>query len=164
MLSADAEITSRMQQINAFEIQLRNKRLELARMLDNPRPNQTRVTLTRNEIARLESMIQEMRGELTSPKNSAQSLASISGELKVAEADLATRQLLLSQALQQLETARIEANRQVRYLSLGVAPVPPDEPTYPKAFENTVLAFLIFSGLYLMISLTASILREQVSV
>ncbi len=164
VLSADAEITSRMQQINAFELRLRNKQLELSRLLDNPRPNPTRVSLIRKDIQRLQDMIREMRNELTSPKNSAQSLASISGELKVAEADLATRQMLLSQALQQLETARIEANRQVRYLSLGVAPVPPDEPTYPKAFENTVLAFLIFSGLYLMISLTASILREQVSV
>jgi capsular polysaccharide transport system permease protein len=37
------------------------------------------------------------------------------------------------------------------------------EPSYPRKFENTVLAFLIFSGIYLMISLTASILREQVS-
>jgi len=163
VLSADAEISSRMQQISAFEVQLRKKRLDLAQMMDNPRPNRTRVAIAQKEIARLESLIQEMRGELTSSNNSTESLASISGELKVAEADLATRQLLLSQALQQLETARIEANRQVRYLSLGVSPVPPDEPTYPKAFEDTVLAFLIFSGLYLLISLTASILREQVS-
>jgi capsular polysaccharide transport system permease protein len=29
--------------------------------------------------------------------------------------------------------------------------------------ENTLLAFLIFSGIYLMLSMTASILREQVS-
>ncbi len=70
---------------------------------------------------------------------------------------------MVQQALQQMEAARIEANQQVRYLSLSVHPVAPDEATYPRAFENTVLAFLIFSGIYLMISLTASILREQVS-
>jgi capsular polysaccharide transport system permease protein len=39
--------------------------------------------------------------------------------------------------------------------------VAPDEPTYPRAFENTLLAFLIFGGIYLMLSLTASVLREQ---
>ena len=44
-----------------------------------------------------------------------------------------------------------------------MAPVAPDEATYPKAFQNTIVAFLIFSGIYLMLSLTASILREQVS-
>ena len=38
-----------------------------------------------------------------------------------------------------------------------------DEAAYPRAFENTLLAFLIFGGIYLMFSLTASILREQVS-
>ena len=59
--------------------------------------------------------------------------------------------------------ARRLTNRQVRYLSLGVSPVAPDEATYPKAIQNTIVAFLIFSGIYLMLSLTASILREQVS-
>lgn len=41
--------------------------------------------------------------------------------------------------------------------------VEPDEATYPRALENTILAFLVFAGIYLMISLTASILREQVT-
>ena len=92
-----------------------------------------------------------------------QSLARITGELRLAERELQTRELMVTQALQQLETARIEANRQTRYLSMAVAPIAPDEASYPRSFENTILAFLIFSGVYLMISLTASILREQVS-
>ena len=62
-----------------------------------------------------------------------------------------------------MEAARVEANKQVRYLSLSMPPVPPDEATYPKAFQNTLVAFLIFGGIYLMLSLTVSILREQVS-
>ncbi len=45
----------------------------------------------------------------------------------------------------------------------SVEPVVSEDPSYPRSFENTILAFLIFSGIYLMISLTASILREQVS-
>jgi len=70
---------------------------------------------------------------------------------------------VLQSALEAKRQAEIEANKQVRYLSLSVRPVPSQDATYPRAFENTVLAFLIFSGIYLMISLTASILREQVS-
>jgi len=163
VLSADAEIASRMQQIGAYEVQLRDRRLQLAQLNDNPRPNRTKVSIAEKSIVRLDALIKEMRGELTTGNGSTQSIAQISGELRVAEADLATRQLLLSQSLQQLETARIAANRQVRYLSLGVHPVAPDEASYPKSFENTVLAFLVFSGIYLMISLTASILREQVT-
>ena len=51
----------------------------------------------------------------------------------------------------------------MRYLTVSVRPVASQDPSYPRAFENTILAFLIFAGIYLMISLTASILREQVS-
>lgn len=163
VLSADAEISAKMQAIASYEVQLRDRRLELAELKDNPRPNRTKVEIAEKAIARLEALIADMRGELTEGNSSTGSLASISGELRVAEADLATRQLMLSQSLQQLETARIEANRQVRYLSLGVSPIAPDEATYPRSFENTLLAFLIFGGIYLMASLTAAILREQIT-
>jgi capsular polysaccharide transport system permease protein len=61
-----------------------------------------------------------------------------------------------------MELARIEANRQVRYLSVSVSPTPPDEPAYPKAFENTHGHPVDHAGVYLMISMTAAILREQV--
>ena len=163
VLSAEMEVTSQMSQISALEVELQSERLKLEELLDNARPNRTRVEVTERNIARLERVIGEMRDALTQGDGNTASLATITGELVVAEADLQTRQALLSQALQQLENARIEANRQVRYLSLNVRPVVPDEPSYPRAFENTLLAFLIFGGIYLMASMTASILREQVS-
>jgi capsular polysaccharide transport system permease protein len=118
----------------------------------------------RGDIARLEALIADLRSKLTTTSGSSgESLAQISGQLAVAQADLETRTVLMQQALQQLETARIEANKQTRYLEMSVHPVAPDQPTYPRAFENTILAFLVLAGIYLMISLTASILREQVS-
>lgn len=75
-----------------------------------------------------------------------------------------TLQLMLQQSLQLLETARLDANRQVRYLSIGVSPIAPDVPTYPRKMEDTILAFVNFMGIYIMLSLTIAILREQVSV
>jgi len=163
VLDPTAETGGVMTQITTFEVQLQEKRLQLQQLLDNRSPNQARVDGVQGDISRLENLIATLRGQLTDGSGTVSSLASISGELRMAEVDLQTRTLLMQQSLQQLETARIEANRQTRYLSLGVSPVPPDEATYPRAFENTLLAFLIFSGIYLMISLTASILREQVS-
>ncbi len=163
VLSAEAEVSSLMGQIAQFETQLRTERLQLLELMANPRPNQTRVQVAEANIARLEELIAEMRAQMTASGDDSTSLARITGELMIAEADLQTRQVLLAQSLQQLETARIEANRQVRYLAVGVTPIPPDRPTYPRAFESTFVAALIFAGIYLMISLTASILREQVS-
>jgi capsular polysaccharide transport system permease protein len=163
ILDPQSETASVMGQISAFETQLAEKQLQLQQLLDNPAPNAARVAGARGDIARLEELIAELRAPLTVASGEGASLARISAELRMAEVDLETRTMMMQESLQQLEAARIEANRQVRYLSTGVNPIPPDEPTYPRAFENTALALLIFSGIYLMMSLTASILREQVS-
>ncbi|MCF3972955.1 capsule biosynthesis protein [Paracoccus salsus] len=163
VLDPVAEGTVIMNQIATLEGQLSQKQLELGQLMANSRPQQSRVETVRGDIARLQEMIATTRLQLTQGNDTRSSLAAVTGELRIAESDLATRQELLAAAAAQMETARIEANKQVRYLSLSVAPVPPDEATYPRAVQNTLVAFLIFSGIYLMLSLTASILREQVS-
>lgn len=163
ILDPVAESTLLMSQIGTYDAQLIEKRLQLDQLLSNARPNQARVDGVKGDIARLEAVIGNLRAQLTETTSDNESLARISGQVAMAEVELQSRQLLLQSALQQLETARIEANRQVRYLAMGVRPVAPDEPTYPRVFENTLLSFLVFGGIYLMASLTASILREQVT-
>ena len=163
VLDPAAESTVVMNQIASLENQLSTKRLELGQLLSNTSPNESRVSAVRGDVTRLEQMIADTRQQLTQGNETRNSLATIGGELRIAESDLLTRQELLAAAAEQMESARIEANKQVRYLSLSITPVPPDEATYPKAFQNTLVAFLIFSGIYLMLSLTTSILREQVS-
>ncbi|MCK0121801.1 capsule biosynthesis protein [Loktanella sp. F6476L] len=150
-------------QISALEQQRQQLQLTLAERLGVRRPNQAQVEALQGQISSIESLIADVRGQISNATNSGRSLAESNTRLRLAEEDYAFQTLQVQAALAQLEAAQIEANRQVRYLSLGVEPVAPDEATYPRAFENTVLAFLIFAGIYLMISLTASILREQVS-
>ncbi|WP_298360328.1 capsule biosynthesis protein [uncultured Litoreibacter sp.] len=162
VLSPESEAQAIFAQISQLDGELLNERIALAQFLRNPRPNSAKVDASRNTIEQLELLIAEKRALLTESSSDAESLARVSGELLVAQADLQVRQELLGQAEAAFEAARLEANRQVRYLSVSVSPVAPDEATYPRAFENTLLAFLIFSGIYLMVSLTSSILREQV--
>jgi capsular polysaccharide transport system permease protein len=164
VLSSDSELTLVITQISTLESQLTQERLSLAQMEANPRPNQARMEPIRQRIETLESEIATLRAKMTEGSEGASSLAQVQSELLVAQADLETRRLILSQALQSVETARIEANRQVRFLSVSVNPIPPDEPAYPRAFENTLVTLLILLGIYLMVSMTAAILREQVSV
>jgi capsular polysaccharide transport system permease protein len=163
VLSGEVEVSLLTQQITTLEGQLNQERLSLADVRANARPNSARVAQVERRIGALESQIATLRGSLTQGSAGGQSVARAQRELVMAEADVATRQMLLAQSMQQMESARIEANRQVRYLSMGVSPIAPDEATYPRKFENTVLAFLIFAGVYLMLSMTASILREQVT-
>lgn len=164
VLSAEAEIAAQMGIINSLELQIEDKLLDLAEILDNPNPSVVRSEILQREIDRRVERVAVLRQKLTETTQSNVSLATISGELKIAETNMLTRQVMLQQSLQLLETARIDANRQVRYLSIGVTPIAPDVPTYPRKLENTILAFVIFMGIYIMLSLTVAILREQVSV
>jgi capsular polysaccharide transport system permease protein len=158
-----SETSALMGQISNFEIQVAEKRLQLQQLLDNTEPNAARVAGVEGDIRRLEDLISELRLQMTTQVGSQGSLASISARLRMAEVDLETRTMMMQESLQSMEAARIEAMRQVRFLSIGVAPIPPDEPTYPKVFENTLITLLILSAVYLLISLTAAVLREQVS-
>ncbi len=163
VLDPEGVIASLRSQINTFELQLQQKRLELAALEDNLRPNAAKVEGTAADIKRLEALIDTLNKRMTDASQGENSLASLSVKIQMAQADLATRDMMLQSALQQVEQTRMEANRQVRYLTTAVEPVPADTPSSPRKFENTILAFLIFSGIYLMCALTASILREQVS-
>ncbi|NNE89077.1 MAG: capsule biosynthesis protein [Silicimonas sp.] len=162
ILDPVSETAGIMTQVNTFETQLAEKRLQLNQLLDNERPNAARVAGVEGDIDRLQSLIGQLRSQMTEGSGSG-SLASVTARLSMAEVDLETRTMMMQESLQQLEVARVEANRQVRFLSLGVSPIPPDVPTYPRVFENTLIAFLIFGAIYLLTSVTVGILREQVS-
>ena len=162
-LSSEVEAGLITTQIGSLDAQLTQERLSLAQMKSNPVPNSARMNPVVARIATLEDQIAILRLRLTEDSVDGLSIASVQSGLLAAQADVATRQMLLAQSTTALETSRIEASRQVRYLSLNADPVAPDEPTYPRAFENTLVVMLIFGGIYLMISMTIAILREQVS-
>lgn len=163
ILSSEAEVGLITSQIGQLETQLTQDQLSLAQMESNQAPNKARMEPLKRRIATLQEQIADMRAKLTEEGKDGISLAQVQSDLLVAQADAATRQMLLAQSLQAMETSRVEANRQTRYLSVAVAPVAPDEAAYPRAFENTLVVMLIFAGIYLMISMTVAILREQVS-
>jgi len=163
ILDPTSEAASLVQQIARLEQQRTELQLTLQERLAVRRPNQAQVEALQSQIGNIDGLISNIRDRMTSSSSAGSSLASRNTELRLAEENYGFQTLLVQQALTQMEAAQIEANRQVRYLSLGVEPVAPDEATYPRVFENTILAFLVFSGIYLMISLTASILREQVT-
>ena len=163
LLDPEGVIGSLRSQISSYEVQLQERQLELAALMDNTRPNQARVDGVSGDIRRLEALLAELNTRMTDASRGENSLARLTARIQMAQADLATRDMMLQSALQQVEQTRMEANRQVRYLTTSVLPVASQEPSYPRSFEDTILAFLIFSGIYLMVSLTASILREQVT-
>lgn len=164
ILSSDAESKLITEQVATLEGQLTKDRLGLAQLESNENPNQARVDPLKRRIATMEVQVSDLRNRLTEANvGDGQTVADVQSELLIAEADVEVRTKMMAQAVEAMESARVAANRQVRYLSLSYPPVAPDEATYPRAFENTSVALLIFAGIYLMLSMTAAILREQVS-
>ena len=163
VLSSEVEVGLITTQIGALETQLTQDRLSLAQMESNETPNVARMEPLMRRIATLEAEIDSLRFKMTEDGADGLSIAKVQSELLVAQANVTTRQLMLASSLQAMESARVEANRQTRYLSISVNPIAPDDPAYPRAFENTLVVMLIFAGLYLMISMTVAILREQVT-
>jgi capsular polysaccharide transport system permease protein len=161
--SSEVEVGLITAQIGTLDAQLTQEKLALAQMESNANPNQARMDPVKTRITALESQINDLRQRLTQSGADGPSIAAVQSELVMAQADVATRQMMLAQATTAMETTRIEAGRQTRYLSIAVQPVAADDPTYPRAFENTLVVLLIFGGIYLMISMTIAILREQVS-
>ena len=156
-----AESAALQQRITNLQIELDQERINLASLNSLSNPLESRVQGTEATIALLEGQISSLRGQLSTGDGG--SIVSQNARLREAEENYASALLNFESARTQMDLSLIEANKQVRYLSVSVSPIAPDRPTYPKSFENTVLALLIFTGIYLMISLTASILREQVT-
>ena len=129
---------------------------------ENAWPNNSKVNAIRTSIRSNKDLIEAKQAELTQNTGSADSLANKNARMIVAEADYQTREMMVQAAVQSVEAARVAVDRQAQYLATSVAPVWPEERSYPRKFENTLLSFLIFGGVYLIMSLTASILREQV--
>lgn len=163
VISTETEVGLIIGQVSGLESQITQERLALAQMEANSKPNQARMDPIKQRIASLEGEVAKLRKRMTEDPGATKSLAEIQGELQVAQANMQSRQMLLAKAIQSMETSRIEASRQVRYLSVSVNPIPPDEPSYPRAFVNTLVSMLILLGIYAVVSISAAIWREQIS-
>ena len=163
MVDPQGKLTAMRARITHFETEMQVKKLRLQAFLDNPRPNTAKVFGLQGDIRRLNALLDEINSEIVNASQGEQSLAELNLRILMTQGDLQTRDMMLQRSLENLIQTQREAGSQVRYLTTSVFPVAAQDPSYPRKFENAILAALIFSGIYLMISLTASILREQVS-
>lgn len=163
VLDPEGRIAALRSQINNVEVMLQEKNLQLQALLDNLRPNTAKVEGAQGDIRRLNGLLAQLEAEMTAASNGEGSLAELASRIQLAQGDLVTRDLMLQSALEQFQQTNRDANSQARYLTTAEAPVVPEDPAYPRKFESTLLAFLVFGGVYLLLSITASVLREQIS-
>ena len=90
----------------------------------------------------LEAELEELSTEMLDASAGENSPMRLNVRIQMTLADLATRDIKLQTARQQMESTRTGANRKVRYLTVSANPVLGQKSTYPRKFENTILAFL----------------------
>ena len=92
----------------------------------------------------LQGQIDELRNSMTQGTEGDASLAAPRARLIMAEAEVQTREMMRAQAMQQVETARMEVSRQVRYLALTVEPIASDEAGLPAQTGEFLAGFPAF--------------------
>lgn len=164
VFSIEIEVAKEMQIISALEIELEGlsaKLTNLRRVTDDSDPRVQRLT---NQVETLQGQIAARQDKITGAQVLGDSLSDTNVELQSANFEVTAATTLFSSAIETYEAARLDITRQHRYLAMIVQPSLPDEATYPKKIQTTALAFLIFLGGYILLSLTISLIREQASI
>lgn len=163
--SVQGEFESELSIIAGMEVKLEEMKGNLASLKRITRDTDPRVTRLEAQIETLRDQINARRARVTgSSQQGARSLADINAELSRAQLDVKAGMTIFTAALEAQQLALAQAARQHRYLSVIAEPSMPDESNYPNKLQLTALAFLCFLGLYIVLSLTISLIREQASI
>ncbi|WP_173931551.1 lipopolysaccharide biosynthesis protein [Chelativorans sp. Marseille-P2723] len=135
--------------IGGLERQLAEIRARIAALSGSVDADAPSMRSLMRQAEAIEQQIAAQRSEISSRELGAPG-ASLTGQLATFESLEVERdfaQQYYASALSSLEKARLEADRQQRYLAVYSAPSTPQYPLYPRRLLNS---FLIFSGLSLL--------------
>jgi capsular polysaccharide transport system permease protein len=161
LLSAPGEERIVADGLSGLETQLGDVRMERDIILQNRRPNAARLSVMDSRLASLEAEIGRRR-EMTVTGSGTSSAAAL-GRIEIARNEVENRRELRSEAMRQMEAARADATRQSRYVTIGVAPMATDEPYTPKPAQDTLVFFLALLAVYGGVSLTAAMIKDQIT-
>lgn len=162
--SVESELGKQTQIIAGMEVELEGLRGKLTNLRRVTSDNDPRVQRLIAQVETLTAQIAARQDSVTGSTASRMSLADINAEIERANFEVQAAMAIFSAAIEARETARKDAARQHRYLSVVVAPSIADRSNYPAKGQTVGLAFLICLGVYILASLTISLIREQASV
>ena len=162
--SVEGEFSAELGIITGMETELEALRARLAGLRRVTEDDDPRIQRLIDQVEILETQIAARREGVTGSGEGRRSLADINAALERANFEVTAAMAIFTAAIEAREVARREADRQHRYLSLVVPPTAPDQANYPKKFRMTGVAFLVCLGIYIIGSLTISLIREQASI
>jgi capsular polysaccharide transport system permease protein len=134
----------------------------LGEFLDSESPQ---IRIRKSQIAALSAQIDAQRALLSSPLDATglnrQSLTARVGTYEEMAVDLEFLQRAYLSSLVTLEAARLEADRQQRYVATFVAPTLPETAAYPRKVRTGLIVFVFSLMLWGIATMTVYIVREH---
>ncbi len=118
------------------------------------------MVLLRNEIAGLKQQLVKQRSLISSGSGEEISLAEILVQYSALKTKVELSSQAYSSALISQELARVDAYKQLKFLSTVQSPTLPENNQYPLIIYNVVLMLFVLAALYLVGSISGSLFRE----
>jgi len=159
LLSTDTESGVILASITALQSQVEMDESQFESLAKTLTSNAQRLQQMKSDIEALKSQISIEKDRLSGTSTASVSeLASLYSDLQL---NLEFVTTMYTSNLSQLEQARIEAARLVKFLVTVDGPSIADESQYPNRLLNIVLAAFIFAAVFLIIDLMLMIIREH---
>ncbi|WMS43402.1 hypothetical protein RDV64_03075 [Acuticoccus sp. MNP-M23] len=164
-----AVAASRQSLVGSLEAELSSTEAELSALLSTMSKNSPRVVYVQNKIDSLQRQIAKERlsvavrdaGSSDGPDQLVLTERLSNYEEIVAEREFAERAYVSS--LASLESARVDAMKQQRYLAVFLSGSAPEDATYPQAIRWTAIVFGSLFLIWGMIALVGAAIRDRVS-
>lgn len=161
-------VEAQQQLLGRLESELSEKQTELATLLEFLNTEAPRVKFLDSEIAALEKQVERQRARLGAGGDPAgaggdggETLSQRVSSYEGLAVDLEFLQRAYVSSMTSLEAARLEADRQQRYLAAFVLPSLPEKAIYPYRFLNVVLIAVVAFMAWSITVLFGAIIREH---
>lgn len=159
-----AELEAKL--INELETQLVDLKARVATLRSTVGEGAPALVRLEREARSLSDQIDQRRAAISGEageSGAAQGAADVMATFENLEIELTFAQQNYATALSSLESARIEADRQHRYLAVYSHPLLPQEPIYPRRIRNIFLVALISLGVWAIGTLATYAVRDHMS-
>ncbi len=140
-------------------LEIQTRMAALSESLDNDAPS---LKALRRQAVALEQQITDKSGGL-SVTGADEDLSGLLSDYEELQLEKNFAEKAYSSALASMETARIEAGRQQRYLAIYKKPALPEYPLYPRRILYPALLVVVLSGLWGIGSLIVYAVRDHLS-
>jgi capsular polysaccharide transport system permease protein len=159
LLTTEAESSLVLQNIQALETLLAKEKSEVDAASKTLTDNAPRLQQMKQDIASLQNQISTEKERLSGVSTS--SISELDAQYREIQFNLEFVTTMYKSNLAQLEQARIEAARRVKFLVVVAAPSIADESQYPNRPFVIITGAVVFLALYFIAALVLSIIREH---